>query len=262
MLIPFNVDVPMDRWPYANWLLIAGTIVVSIVVWVTAPQIRVSLQILQQDTSKMTRQEFDRLQREMKDARAPTPLALQHEHFKFTQLFSYVLVHADIWHLAGNMVFLFCFGNAINAKLGHVSFLILYSVLGAVAGLTWYWFGDGSALIGASGAIMGITGLFFVLYPRNVVQVLYYFSFTYSGTMEIMSFWLVLLCMAMDLVGTILAGAGGVAYICHLGGELFGILIGVTLVATGMVVSEHYEENLLQMLGWQKRTERKKRKRR
>ena len=56
---------------------------------------------------------------------------------RFAQLLTHVLVHADLWHLLGNMWFLFCFGNAVNAKLGHAVYLTLYFCLGAVAGLAW-----------------------------------------------------------------------------------------------------------------------------
>lgn len=262
MLIPFTVDVPMNRWPYANWVLIAVTVVVSIVDWVNAPKLNLSLNVMQQDMTKLTKQDYDRLKRELKEAEAPTPMALSRSAFKFVQFFSYVLVHGDIWHLLGNMVFLFCFGNAINAKLGHIAFVLLYFLLGAVAGATWLWLGAGEALIGASGAIMGITGMMFVLYPRNEIQVLYYFGFAYSGVTEIMSFWLILLYMGFDLIGILTAGESGIAYVCHLGGEAFGILIAIVLLLTGLVKSEHYEENLLQMIGWQQRTVRKKRRRR
>src|SRR5207237_972692 len=55
--------------------------------------------------------------------------------FQPWQLVTYLFVHADFWHLFGNMLFLFCFGNAVNAKLGHLPFLGLYLLCGVLAGV-------------------------------------------------------------------------------------------------------------------------------
>ena len=75
-----------------------------------------------------------------------------------------------VLHLLGNLLFLFTFGNAVNAKLGHLPFLALYFGSGAFAGLAWLLLGSRVPVLGASGAIMGITGAFLVLYPLNEIS--------------------------------------------------------------------------------------------
>ena len=97
MLIPFNVDVPMERVPVANWIVIGITILVSLLVMAHAP---------------------DRL-----PIKGPARYVIlqRGDGFHLVQLVGHVLVHGGWFHLLGNMVFLFCFGNAINAKFGHAA---------------------------------------------------------------------------------------------------------------------------------------------
>ena len=120
------------------------------------------------------------------------------------------------------MIFLFCFGNAVNAKLGQGLFLAAYFLLGALDGVAWLLLGNGMPVVGASGAIMGIVGIFLVLFPRNDVNVLYWFGGAYGGSFSIAAIFLILFYMTCDLIGTLTGGGGGVAYICHLAGAWRG----------------------------------------
>jgi len=240
MLILYNVDVPMGRLPMANWVLIGITCVISI------PNLLMPGPTIADDPSNLP--PVQQLLRQLETP--PPPLSLQRDDFSVLQLVSYVFVHADAGHLLGNMIFLFVFGNAINAKLGHLRFLLLYFLLGAVAGVAWLLFGPGKVLIGASGAIMGIAGVFLVLYPRNDVKI-FYLNMAGIGTSSIPSYCVLLLAMAFDLLGTFLGGGGGVAYACHLGGEGAGIAAAIGLLLGGQVKSTRDEENLLQALGIQ-----------
>src|SRR5205823_6429966 len=147
------VDVPMARVPVANWVLIGVTSLVTIAVWVHEARTA-----------------------DRDDQEPEYPLALKPADFSPTQLVTYQFVHADILHLAGNMMFLFVFGNAVNAKLGHWQFVVIYLLLGVLAGAAFIPFAGGLPVLGASGAIMGIVGVFLVLFPRNDVQVFYWFG--------------------------------------------------------------------------------------
>jgi len=166
------------------------------------------------------------------------------------QFVTHVFLHAGVAHLVGNMVFLLVFGNAVNAKLGHGLFLLAYFALGIVAGVAWLSFGDGAAALGASGAIMGLVGLFLVYFPRNDVNVFYLIFIgpaARGGAFTISSYWLILLYVALDLLGFLGPGSG-VAHVAHLGGTAAGVAAGLLLLASGLVTSTEWEENLLMLL--------------
>src|SRR6516162_1179759 len=117
-MIPLTVDVPMKRLPWANWALILATVAVSLAVPFT-------------DTKDFS------LDVESGSPHHLSPLVLQRERFAAYQLVTALFQHADLLHLFGNMLFLFVFGNAINAKLGHLPFLAAYLGIGAMEGLVW-----------------------------------------------------------------------------------------------------------------------------
>jgi hypothetical protein len=164
-----QVDVPMRRWPVANWVLIAVTLVVSLSVF--ADLVRGNRKLLDSpepdpavvrklDDPRTSPQKKDRLRREeaarLKARQTPDwepleryALHTDRAHFRPAQLVTHLFVHADLWHLLGNMVFLFCIGNAVNAKLGHLPFLGLYVGLGVLAGVVSVAFNTGTA-VGAS----------------------------------------------------------------------------------------------------------------
>jgi len=123
-----------------------------------------------------------------------------------------------------------------------------------IGGLGWLAFGSGAPMVGASGAIMGIIGIFLVLFPRNDVTVLVLLRG--GGTFEIAAGWLIAFYMLADLVGTLSADQG-VAYIAHLSGELTGAGLACAMVLTRWVKPTKYEENLLQALGWAKKAKRR-----
>jgi membrane associated rhomboid family serine protease len=149
----------MKRIPWANWGLILTTIILSLVV----PHVRVEPILIHfsedgRPQISLPKEKF-------------SPLVLQRDHFAVYQLVTALFQHAGFLHLFGNMLFLFVFGNPINAKLGHFFFLICYLVIGVLENLAWLVFGPESACLGASAAIMGLCGMFLVLYPRNDVKV-------------------------------------------------------------------------------------------
>jgi membrane associated rhomboid family serine protease len=277
VLIPYNADVPMERLPFANWVLIAVTCLVSISVWMNeAKKEKRQERELNQEVMRL----YDQLE-QTQDPRARDdlhrriaklmpdddeddvhPFALNPGRFRPWQLVTSLFVHADIFHLVGNMIFLFCFGNAVNAKLGHGLFLGSYALLGVIEGLGWLVVGNGHPTIGASGAIMGIVGIFLVLFPKNDVSVLYWFGIYWAGEFSISSYVIIMFYMAGDLIGTVFFGNGGVAYACHLIGAVAGVGLGILLVWTRVLRSERYEQNLLEMFGWQPPKRKKKKKKR
>jgi membrane associated rhomboid family serine protease len=269
MLIPYQVDVPMERWPYANWVLIAVTSVISFVICIgyllgageLTPDEELQLvQRIERENPNAGPGELDRKIEAAKEDAEMMPGALWRKNFRFYNLFTHLFVHADPLHLIGNMIFLFVFGNAVNAKLGHAQFLVCYFLIGAITGAAWLAFGNGMPLVGASGAIMGLIGIFAVFFPRNDVSVLYWITLAVSGEFTISSYWLILFYFLGDLFGTLIQHLSGVAYICHVVGAMVGFCLALALVALGFYPATRYEENLLQFIGMQEKTTKKKKK--
>jgi membrane associated rhomboid family serine protease len=277
-MIYMQVDVPMERLPWANWALMAVTTVVSIAVMVqdakveqtVGPQVMfnpdlekqlANPRLTEQQKQALFDRELDRMAASVREL--PTDRLALHligPDFHVWQLVTYLFVHGGVLHLFGNMLFLFCFGNAIDAKLGHPLFLGLYLALGILAGLAWLVLGSGP-VIGASGAIMGITGVFLVLYPVNEVTVWDLLWMRLTGdALRLPSWVFIVFYMALDLYGT-LSRDQGVAYIAHLGGELAGIGIASALILTGRIQSGRGENNLLELMGWVETQPRPRRRR-
>jgi membrane associated rhomboid family serine protease len=129
-----------------------------------------------------------------------------------------------------------------------VLYVLAYLATGAVAGLSWLLIGDGETLIGASGAVMGVVGLFAIYYPKNEVRMFYFVVFRW-GTFSVSAIWLILIYFGLDLYGTVFGSGDSVAYIAHVIGALLGAGVGWVLVARRIVPSDANEVNLLQMLG-------------
>jgi rhomboid family protein len=150
-----------------------------------------------------------------------------------------LFLHAGFLHIAGNMLYLFIFGPAVEERLGHFRFLWFYLLAGIAAGLAMIAMGPDSrvAVIGASGAIAGVLGAYFVLYPRGrIMTILPLFIFVQF--LEVPAVLYLLFWFAMQLWAGISAGAqgpfvGGVAWWAHVGGFLFGVAIGPLLAHHG-----------------------------
>ena len=215
MLIPYQVDVPMSRWPVANFAIIGGTVLVF----------------------------FGGL--------AATEEALMPfvvKGWSPVGLLGYMWLHANLVHLAGNMIFLWVFGNAVCAKLGNKVYPGVYVGLGVAAAVVYLFTSTGEVgMVGASGAINGVVGMFLVLYPTNEVTCFYLF-FLRPGRFSTSSYWIILLWLGFDIWGAF-SGGGGVAYWAHLGGFAFGVSLAVTLLKTGLLTMEPAEKSLLQALG-------------
>lgn len=95
---------------------------------------------------------------------------LARDGFRLEQLLGHLFTHADPGHLIGNMALLLVIGNPVNRRLGNLRYTALYLIMGIVAGLAWLALGKGIGAIGASGAVMGMVGMFLVLFPTNRIK--------------------------------------------------------------------------------------------
>jgi membrane associated rhomboid family serine protease len=210
MIIPVNVDVPMRRYPIANVALI-GLISIISLLSMFGGELRTN------------------------------PLVL--DGWSLQGLVGSIFLHAGVIHLIGNMIFLWVFGNAVNAKLGNLVYPAAFLLLGILAGMTHLVMSDGPA-VGASGAINGVVGMFLILYPLNNIQCIWFFFGPFGMTFRLSSIWMILFWLAWDILGASLGG-GAVAYWAHLGGFAGGTLIVLIGLTTGLIEMTRTERSLL-----------------
>jgi membrane associated rhomboid family serine protease len=163
--------------------------------------------------------------------------------------FTYQFDHAGALHIAGNMLFLFIFGNTVNDKMGQIGYLAFYLAGGVFAG-TCYVFTEqnGIPMVGASGAIAAVTGAYLVLAPRSNVTIFY--MFLYIGKIEIQSLWVIGFYFVQDLM--LNGGSDGVAHIAHIGGTIFGFTVCLIFLMTHLLPRDQFDVWAL-ITRWNKR---------
>lgn len=147
-------------------------------------------------------------------------------------IFSAMFLHGGIAHLAGNMLFLWIFGDNPEDELGHGRFLLLYLTCGVIATLTQGAADTRSVVptVGASGAIAGVLGAYFVLFPRARVTTLVPLFILFPLVEIPAALYLLVWFLLQFLMGSAgLAGpgaaSGGVAYWAHIGGFVSGLVL-------------------------------------
>ena len=143
-------------------------------------------------------------------------------------LLSSMFLHAGFLHLAGNMLFLWIFGDNLEDVMGHVGFLAFYLAAGAAAGLAQVAAEPTSLIptVGASGAIAGVMGGYLLLYPRARVDVLLIF-FVFFRVFALPAWVMLGIWFGMQLLSGISVdtATGGVAYWAHAGGFAVGVAL-------------------------------------
>jgi membrane associated rhomboid family serine protease len=142
----------------------------------------------------------------------------------FDLLFS-LFLHGGLLHLAGNMLFLWIYGDNVEHRLGPLSFVLWYLITGVAATMfhAVFFLSSDIPLVGASGAISGVLGFYFVWFPKNTVRVLFFLPPIFWHVFEIPARIVLGIYLVIDNVLPFLfAGAGGVAHGAHIGGFLAG----------------------------------------
>lgn len=152
-------------------------------------------------------------------------------YFTFGQqafpFFSYMFVHGGFWHILGNMWSLYIFGDNVEDRLGPVRYLVFYLLCGFSSGLSHLFLNWHSQIptIGASGAIAGVMGAYFLLYPRaRILTLIPIFFIPYF--MELPAFFFLAVWFIFQFISAAGSPAhgGGVAWWAHIGGFVFGII--------------------------------------
>ncbi len=154
-------------------------------------------------------------------------------------LLTYMFFHADVFHLVGNMLFLWVFGDNVEDAMGHLRFLVFYLACGVFAALFHAWMLPDSdlPLIGASGAVAGVIAAYLMLHPRVGVWVLAFKVIPLRITAGLaLGIWI-----ALQIVMVAMPDMGPVAWWAHIGGLIAGAVLilfmrrpGVPLFDRGM----------------------------
>ena len=147
----------------------------------------------------------------------------------FLTLFTSMFMHGGIMHLAGNMLYLWIFGDNIEGALGHIRFIFFYFTCGIVAASAQILSAPDSTIpmIGASGAVSGVLGAYLIFYPRARVRT-FVFLGIFITFLRIPAVFLLGVWVFGQVVSAMMSdpGSPGVAWFAHLGGFFAGLILG------------------------------------
>ncbi len=234
-MIPLKDDVPRLSTPYVTYTLIAvNTLVFLLELWVGLSGQR----------------QLDRFIFEFGVVPARFPVVLSNQGYvpwnlvyqlgtrfvppiaAFLPVLTSMFLHGSWLHLAFNMLALWIFGDNVEDYLGHTLYLIMYLLSGVAAAalhaaFNWY---STVPSVGASGAIAGVMGAYFLLYPRAKVMTLvpfFFVFFVWLPAWVVLGYWFVaqFLSGAATSIAAHSGGSSGIAFWAHVGGFLMGMLL-------------------------------------
>ncbi|HOS59338.1 MAG TPA: rhomboid family intramembrane serine protease [Syntrophorhabdaceae bacterium] len=153
-------------------------------------------------------------------------LALTSNHellpYNILTIFTSMFLHGGYFHLFGNMLYIWIFGNNIEDAIGHKKFIIFYFLSGIIAALFQFLYDPQSniPMIGASGAVSGILGAYLILFPyakvKTVMFILIFIKVVELPAILLLSIWF--------FIQLLFSNGEGIAWYAHIGGFIFGLL--------------------------------------
>ena len=222
-MIPLRDDQPRFSTPYVNYFLIALNVAAFLFeLWVGSQSPRALNGFIY---------EFGIVPSHITGALSGSP------HFNFAGAFLPILtsmfLHGSWLHILGNMWVLWIFGDNIEDYLGHFVYLVFYLLCGIAAAVAHVLLNAGSTVptVGASGAIAGIMGAYFLLYPKarvlTLVPLIIFFTFWWLPAWIVLGYWFLVQFFsgAATSVAYTARTAGGIAFWAHVGGFVAGIVM-------------------------------------
>jgi len=231
-MIPLGDDNSAVRTtPIVNWLLIAANVFAFVFLQGLGSNEKFTLAyatvpyeiVTGQDVARPIpiRDEYGRIAGTIDLQPTPIPVYLT--------LITSMFLHGGIAHLGGNMLYLYIFGDNVEDALGHARYLVFYLLTGVIAGLshvlTTVVARNGLLLpsLGASGAISGVLAGYLVLFPRQRVRVLWFYSVIDVPAIAAIGIWF--LFQLVSGIGMLGGAQTGVAYGAHIGGFVAGLVL-------------------------------------
>ncbi len=205
-MIPLRDNIQPDTTPFITYGLIAGNIVVFI--W----------QLIVPDPDAFVR------------FWALVPAAANADPATWYRFVTSMFLHGGFLHVGSNMLFLHVFGDNVEDRFGHIRYLVFYLFWGVAAGLAQYVFISGASIpvLGASGAVAGVMGAYFVLFKHSKVETLVPTFFGFLTHMKLpaqfmLFYWFIIQVFSgTTTVAASGASLGGVAWFAHIGGFAAG----------------------------------------
>jgi membrane associated rhomboid family serine protease len=227
-MLPLQDLNPRHRTPIFTYVLIALNVIVFI--WELS----------------FTPEQLERMFMEL----AAVPANISHAPFALETLVAIIrsmFLHGGFDHIIGNMLYLWLFGDNVEDRLGGICYLILYFASGFVATFAQVLISPEStvAMIGASGAIAGVLGSYFILFPgvkvRGIIPLGWFSQWAEWPAWLVLGFWFVLqLVNGFASLGADTSYGGGVAFVAHVGGFMAGVVL--TWLFTALVPQPSPEE--------------------
>ena len=215
MFIPLKDLNPSRTYPFVNVTLILANITVFIY--------QLGLE------ATLPRRAYEALLLSYSTVPARFPAFLSgHASFEvsFAPLVTSMFLHYDFLHIAGNMLFLWIFGDNVEDFFGHIAYLFFYLVCGVGAGLLHVLFNLHSSIpaVGASGAISGVMGAYMLLHPRaRILTLVFIFPLPVPAVIFLGLWYVMQFVSGLNALGG--GASGGVAWWAHIGGFLLGMLL-------------------------------------
>jgi membrane associated rhomboid family serine protease len=222
-MFPLRDSVPVQRWPVVTWLLIGMNVWAFLNELLLGPE----LEAFVRTWGFVPARHF-----------AMAELNPEDWVGRYLPIFTSMFLHGGWLHLLGNMLYLYIFGDNVEDRLGHLRYLVFYLACGVGAALVHAHLAPDSTIptVGASGAISGVLGAYFVLFPYARVYTLVPFVFVFLGVVEIPAGVYLGLWFAMQLLNGAVGLAvpvevsGGVAWWAHIGGFAMGTAVASLLL--------------------------------
>src|SRR3990172_5379973 len=212
-MIPLRDSIRAHRFPAVTIGLIAANVAVFLYQYLLLPE-----------SAQRIIFQYGLIPRELTSGVPVVPHPFPAEVTLFTSMF----VHGGFFHVAGNMLYLWIFGNNVEDAMGHFRFIVFYFISGIVAVYIFAFMNPGSTIpmVGASGAVSGVLGAYLVLFPRAKVLTLVPFGF-YMQVIRIPAVFVLGLWIVVQIVNGMVSGGkgGGIAWFAHIGGFLAGVLL-------------------------------------
>ena len=222
-MIPIRDDTPRFSTPYVTYFLIALNTVIFLWEWSVGLESQQELNALIFQFGVVPRHVTAAL-----EATGNVSLA-----DAFLPILTSMFLHGSWLHIIGNMWVLWIFGDNIEDYLGHFPYLIFYLVCGIAASVAHILLNLESRVpsVGASGAIAGVMGAYFVLYPRarvlTIVPLIIFFTFWWLPAWIVLGYWFLLQLLSGAATSIAVTGQSGpgIAFWAHVGGFVTGILL-------------------------------------